>query len=446
MIFRRTDDTTKLSSTSFIVKAASCAGKITIVLPDFTYNAYNYWGATSDNGTTPTWTGRSLYNQASASSNNNTRAYAVCFDRPYSTPPAIPQTYWSDAEQSVITFLEAQGYDLAYYSCIDLENDTAQTLLTTAKLVMLIGHHEYMSTNMYNSLLAAMGAGVNFHMVSGNTALWHTRFAGSDTNKRTMICYKDSLSVDVTAGFTGTGRDPGGYTGTWRDTRTATAPNNPDYRIETALTGQHTGNGGNTTVKQQVPFASKGLPIWRNSASVQALTSGQSYTVAINGGGTGFELDVPDGSGQGTPPNMVKLNPFATGTLTNGTNLNGTIYSTSWSPTASFTLYRRSASRALIFNTGAWRGWWSINRYAGSTYAGGGQANGVDVNWQNAFLAIMYDLGCPPVTLSNAKPNVDPNLTDPSTSAPTTYTDKTGVTRAYGLTCPEDGQFMATMF
>jgi hypothetical protein len=443
VLFRRTDITTDFSCATFIVRPASAAGKIAVVLPDFTWHAYNVWGATTDHGGAgATYTGRSLYGLGDQT--NAHRAYAVCFDRPCITPAQNGVTWWMDTEHSTITFLEAQGYDLAYYSCTDLENDTALNLLTRAKLVVPLGHHEYWSAGVYNSLRAAADAGVNFMIQSGNTGLWRTRFAAADTGKRTMICYKDSLTVDVTAGWTGTGRDPGGYTGTWRDTRAGTAPNNPDQRLETALTGQHFVNGSNTTVKQQVPFASRGLPIWRNSASVQALTTGNSYTDATGATGwsAGFELDVPDGSA-GSPPNLVQLNPFATGSLTGGANTNGSVYTSTISPVASFSLYRRNASRALIFMTGAWRGWWGVTRYAGGNYANSGGVTTPDVNWQNALLAVMYDLGCPPVTLNSAKPHADTDVTDPATGAPADYRDRTGVTRAYGLTCPEDGQFMA---
>jgi hypothetical protein len=447
VIFRRTDVTTDFSSGTFIVKAPSAAGKVAVVLADFTWNAYNLWGATSDHGAlgVGVWSGRNVYQIGGdgASGNSAHRAYAVSFDRPKGTVETQPQTDVLDTEQPVITFLEGQGYDLVYYSCVDLENDTSATLLNQAKMVVLIGHQEYWTTNVYNSLRAAMNAGVPFMIQSSNTALWHTRFAAADTNKRTMICYKDSLTVDVNAGFTGTGRDPVSYTGTWRDTRTAVSPNNPDFRVETAFQGQHFLNGNLTSVQQSVPFASKGMPLWRNSASIQALGSG-AYTVAITGNGAGYEFDAPDGT-TGSPSNLVSLNPFSAGTLTNGANLNGTIYTSTITPTGSFSLYRRYASRALIFDTGAWRGWWGVTRFAASSYANASFVTTPDVNWQNALLAVMYDLGAAPVTLTNMKPNVDTAVTNPATGALVPLGDKTGVARAYGLTCPEDGQFMATV-
>jgi hypothetical protein len=248
------------------------------------------------------------------------------------------------------------------------------------------------------------------------------------------------MTVDNAAGFTGTGRDPVSYTGTWRDSRTAVAPNNSDVRRENALTGQLFVLNGQVATPVLVPFASKGSPIWRNSAGVQALTTGNSYTAASNN--AGYELDAPDGSA-GQPPNLANLNPYSVGPLSLGSNAAGTIYTTSYTASAGFTLYRRFSSRALVFNTGAWRGWWGVTRWGKGSYQGASATP--DLNWQNAFLAVMYDLGCPPAAAAAMQPDADTALTDPATGAPATAADKTGVTRAYGLTCPEDGQFMAAI-
>jgi hypothetical protein len=442
-VFRRTDVITHYAVGVFIVRPSqsSAKGKVAVCLSDFTWHAYNVWGSTADGGGplgTGTWTGRSLYQIGGDgnAANNAHRAYAVCSDRPYATGSTVSQTFLYDNEQPLISFLEAQGYDLAYYSNIDQENDSSLSLLATAKLVVLIGHQEYWTANVYSSFQAARDAGVNFMIQSSNTALWHTRFAAADTSKRTMICYKDGLTVDVTAGFTGTGRDPAGYTGTWRDSRTAIAPNNPDVRRENALTGQLFVLNGVISTTPAVPFASKGIPIWRNSAGVQALTSGNVYTATHST--AGFETDSADGSA-GQPPNLVNLNSFSIGPVGQGANANGTTYSATVTETCGFTLYR-AASRGLVFNTGAWRGWWGTTQFAGS-----GLGASKDVNWQNALLAVMYDLGCPPVTLASMRPGIDTDVTDPATGAPAPSTDKTGVARAYGLRCPEDGQFMAVM-
>ena len=45
----------------------------------------------------------------------------------------MPQTGLYDNQQGIITFLEAQGYDLVYYSCADLDGDATATLLTQTR-------------------------------------------------------------------------------------------------------------------------------------------------------------------------------------------------------------------------------------------------------------------------------------------------------------------------
>ena len=434
MLFRRTDVSSNFSSGHFVVRSASAKGKVAVIVPDMTHQAYNVWGATTDNGpfSSGSWSGRSLYAYGPDGSNNFAhRAYAVSFDRPYGTQSMQSNTYMFDSEHGLNVFLEAQGYDLTYYSDVDLENNP--TLLNTAALVIVNGHHEYWTKNVYDCLTNAADAGVNMMFNSSNTAGWHTRFAAADTNKRTMICYKDSGTQDVTAGWTGTGFDPLTYTGSWRDSRTGGSVNNTDIRRENALTGQLFMFSAPVALDMTVPFAQKTLPIWRNASGVQALTSGQTYTTPIVV--VGQELDAPDGSA-GQPSNLVNLCPTPSGTLTTGANAAGTTYNTSTSTTAGFTLYRRS-SGALIFNTGSWRGWNGVSRWRTGTFVV--SAPSVDLNWQNALLAIMYDLGVTPTAPRELEPGNDTALTNPATGAPAGGRSSTAL--AYGLRAPEDGNF-----
>jgi hypothetical protein len=441
VVFRRTDagNTANFSTGVFVVRPASVQGKIVNVVPDTTWQAYNLWGATTDNGVlgVGTWTGRSLYAAGSDGATGvfGHRAYAVSFDRPYGTQAQQANTYLYDAEYGSIHFAEAQGYDLTYLSTLDLDNDP--TILTRAALVHMNGHHEYWTTNVYNAFTAADDAKVNMLITASNVALWHTRYAVADTSKRTMICYKESGSIDVNPGFDGgTGRDPVSYTGTWRDARTAVAPNNTDVRRENALTGQIFAASTPSNIQTTVPFASKGLPIWRNSATIQALTAGNVYTNPY--ANIGDEVELPDGSA-GQPANLVQLSPTVA-SWANGANANGTTYHTTLtSVTASFTVYRRY-SGALIFNTGSWRGWWGLSRFAKGAFAGAVTA--VSLDWQNAFLACLYDLGATPAAITALRPGIDTAPTNPATGAPTG--GRTGVTRAYGLRAEADGAFMIT--
>lgn len=429
-LLRRTDTGGHISSGHFVVRATSMVGKMVVIIPDQTHQAYNRWGAITDVGTTAT--GSSLY---AAGSDGATwvfqhRAYAVSFDRPYSVQSDRDVTYLFDSTMSFIAFAEAQGYEMCYVSDIDLHrNDT--TFLVGARMVVVAGHQEYWTKNTYDSMLAVINNyGINVFDLSSNTALWRTRFASGDTNFRTLICYKDSANEDVgnNTSLPGNGFDPVEYTGTWRDTRTSPGTvNNPLVRRENVF-GQIFAISGHFSGQAAIDFAHKTKPLWRNSPDIQALTTGQTYTspfVTI-----GDETDTPDGS-TGQPSNMVTLfsQPGVTSVL--GANAAGSVYSTSVTVTVAWTLVQTSGG-SLIFSTGNWRGHNAISRWR--TASTDISTGGVDVNWQNAFLCMLYDMGQVPVTLTSMQPGVDTDVTDPAVGAP--GVGNTTVGKAYGLLEP----------
>jgi len=442
ILFRRTDETANVASCHLTVKTDP-TDKAVMITPDNTYQAYNMWGATNNNGSRDagTWTGRNLY-QAGADAgipNFAHRSYATSFDRPYGTQSTRVNTYLFDSEFGMLVFAEAQGFDLTYASDIDLEKDS--NYLDDAKLVMTNGHTEYWTTNMWDCYQNARDNGVNLMFNASNVALWRVRFDVGDINKRTMICYKDSATVDISAGFTGSGLDPVSYTGTWRDSRTS-SPNNSDRRPEDSLTGQLFKVSAPLNGTLDVPFASQDLPIWRNSTSIQALTTGQTYTTSA--GVVGDELDFVDDTSLTKPDNLVKLSPSTRTFNDQASNANGTIYTEdATNIVIGFSLYRAD-SGALVFNTGSWRGWLTVSRWQKGDYESGGT---IDPNWQNAFLAIMHDLGVVLETPTTVRP-ADTQLIDPVTGAPGPTRDDIAV--AYGLEVPVEsgntGNFIGFFF
>jgi hypothetical protein len=426
---RRTDVTTHVASGHFVVKAASVTNKMVVVIPDQTHQAYNRWGAITDTGTT--MTGRSLY--ASGADGGTwvftDRAYAVSFDRPYGLQADRDVTYLFDSTMSFISFAEAQGYEMCYVSDMDLH--ASPTICQGAAMVVLAGHQEYWTTNTYNAMYNIVNNyGINVVNLSANTALWHTRFASADTNYRTMICYKESGTLDVgpNGALPGTGYDPVSYTGTWRDTRQLSGTvNNVDIRRENFL-GQIFVISGHFSGQAVIDAAHKTSPIWRNSAGVQALTTGQTYTCPITS--IGDETDYPDGS-SGQPANMVMLfsQPGVTSSL--GANAAGTLYSSSVTVTLGWTLAQTSGG-SLIFSTGNWRGHNPISRWRTASTAP--STGGIDLNWQNALLCILYDMGQTPVTLTAMQPGTDTAVTDPAMGG--MGQGKTTVGKAYGLLEP----------
>ncbi|HEV2412738.1 MAG TPA: N,N-dimethylformamidase beta subunit family domain-containing protein [Candidatus Saccharimonadales bacterium] len=262
---RRSDNTGYLFQSLFVVKSPVPSSKtqgIMLTMADTTWQAYNVWGATTDaGGGYAGYTGRSLYGQGPNQS-LNARAFAVSYDRPIGVIGANAATFYWDSEGGLVAFLEGNGYEISYFTMIDLEKNPAiPSMYTTA---ISSGHSEYWSSNMRDAFEDARDSGTNVMFFTSNTSLWHVRFDPADTNKRRMICYKDS---HATTGYDGvTQYDPGGYTGTWRDPRTTVGGvNNTERRPENSMTGQWFIGNANVNERIAVPDDYKNLPIWRNT-------------------------------------------------------------------------------------------------------------------------------------------------------------------------------------
>lgn len=98
----------------------------------------------------------------------------VSFDRPYGrycqildAPLSTGSGSWFLWEYPFAYWLEQQGYDVSYISCLDTHADPAGLL--RAKGFLSIGHDEYYSLEMYRHLLSARDAGVNLCFFSGDT-------------------------------------------------------------------------------------------------------------------------------------------------------------------------------------------------------------------------------------------------------------------------------------
>ncbi|MGH9377832.1 MAG: N,N-dimethylformamidase beta subunit family domain-containing protein [Terriglobia bacterium] len=136
-----------------------------------TYQAYNRWGGTS------------LYT-------TNPRAYKVSFNRPYSRGHGAGDfLQW---EYNMVRFLEREGYDVTYSTDVDTHARGDQLLRHAGFLV--VGHDEYWSWQMRDSVEAARDQGVGLGFFAANTCFWQVRFepslATGDLN-RTMVGYKE---------------------------------------------------------------------------------------------------------------------------------------------------------------------------------------------------------------------------------------------------------------
>jgi hypothetical protein len=295
---RRTDNTAFVAQGIFVVKSpvpASQNSQIMLATSEFTWQAYNVWGARTDTGIGYSgYTGRSLYAQAPANAITG-RSFAVSFDRPIGTIGANAASYYWESEGSLVNFLEGNGYDIAYFASTDIEKNSV--IPSRFKVAVVSGHSEYWTDNLRDGYENARAAGTNLMFLSSNTSLWRVRFAAGDTNKRTMICYKDSHD---TVGYDGTTKyDPTSYTGTWRDSRTTPGGvNNTVQRPEPALGGQWFIGNGPFTDRIAVTNTHGSLPIWRNTrvATGGTITYRGSASAVLTTAATSINYTQPSGT------------------------------------------------------------------------------------------------------------------------------------------------------
>lgn len=162
---------TASSSAWFIVRQArpGSTSKILLQLSTNTYNAYNNWG------------GFSVYAYNSLSNNQGHR---VSFERPV-------RSQFSRGELPFVKWAEANGYALEFAANDDLE--FRPEILAGYKLVLSVGHDEYWSAPMRDSLEAWIAKGGNVAFFSGNTCCWQVR---TEDEGRAFTCWKQNYHLD----------------------------------------------------------------------------------------------------------------------------------------------------------------------------------------------------------------------------------------------------------
>lgn len=252
-----------LSQAFFVVRAPITAkGKILLVLATNTYNAYNKWG------------GHCLY----------TGATHVSFHRPWErgfvtrpvaaydgrvaavAPDGDPEHHqltnylaehkyplwcasggWHNWERRFVQWAEANGFQLDYAVNSDLEFHP--DVLDGYALLVSMGHDEYWSWAMRDTIDAFVAQGGNHAIFSGNTSFWQVRYADAG---RTMICYK------------GTARTHDPVMGTAEQSRLSDFWSNPLIgRPENLTTGLSFTRGGYVRVGGGVPRSSGAYTIHR---------------------------------------------------------------------------------------------------------------------------------------------------------------------------------------
>lgn len=187
------------------VRSPSVADALVVVNADTTWQAYNAWG------------GYSLYHGPDGLRAD--RAREVSFDRPYDFGSGGAD--FIGAELPLVSLAEKLGLRLAYATDVDLHRDPR--LLDGARAVLSLGHDEYWSPAMRQSVTAARDRGVNVAFFGANAIYRKIRFLpGPSGPDRIEVNYKDDTDP---IGAT----DPAAVTTQWR------AP--PSDDPESSLTG-----------------------------------------------------------------------------------------------------------------------------------------------------------------------------------------------------------------
>ncbi|WP_280669810.1 MULTISPECIES: N,N-dimethylformamidase beta subunit family domain-containing protein [unclassified Kitasatospora] len=189
------------------VESPSVAGRVVLVQPVTSYQAYNTWG------------GRNLY--VGPDGAFATRARAVSFDRPYQDEDGAADFF--RLEQPLVAFAERQGLPLAYRTSVDLDLDPHA--LDGAAAVLSEGHDEYWSPAMRATVTHARDAGSNLAFLGANAVYRRIRFESAASGPdRVEVNYKVPQEDPLY------GKDNSRVTGDW--------PSPPDADPQSSLTGQ----------------------------------------------------------------------------------------------------------------------------------------------------------------------------------------------------------------
>lgn len=139
-------------------------------------------------------------------SNDGTRAYQVSFDRPFQYGLDVGSEQFNNMltwEYNMARWLESQGYNVSYYTNLDVSTNPWQ--LYSQKIFLSVGHDEYWSMEQRNNVQQARDNGINLAFFSANTAYWQVRFDPSSSGQanRVITIYKDTSGIG-----TGVSLDP----------------------------------------------------------------------------------------------------------------------------------------------------------------------------------------------------------------------------------------------
>ncbi|MGJ0483987.1 MAG: N,N-dimethylformamidase beta subunit family domain-containing protein [Methylomicrobium sp.] len=372
----------------FIVRDDASTSDMLFQTSDTTWQAYNDYG------------GNSLYSGSPAG-----RAYKVSYNRPFNTRAVDNGQDWVfNAEYPMVRWLEANGYNVSYFTGVD--SDRRGNLIANHKVFLSVGHDEYWSGGQRANVEAARDrnpSGVHLAFFSGNEVFWKTRWENNIINTagalgtetyRTLVCYKETHANAVIDPA-----DPPIWTGTWLDPRFS--PPADGGKPQNALTGTLFMVNDGATTAITVPAADGKMRFWRNT-SIANLTTG-SGTLADSTLGYEWDVDPANPDTATTPAGLegslvrpAGLIHLSTTTVT-GSNARLQDYGSTYgagSVTHNLTLYKHS-SGALVFGAGTVQWSWGLD----STHDRGSAA--ADVRMQQATVNLFADMSVQPATLQS---------------------------------------------
>jgi Bacterial Ig domain len=399
-------DTGGASHVLFVVRADAGKSDLLFQTSDTGWEAYNSYG------------GNSLYLAFPAG-----RAYKVSYNRPFLTRDVTNNPTWVfNAEYPMVRWLEANGYNISYFTGVDADRFGSEIL--SHKVFISVGHDEYWSGNQRANVEAARAAGIHLAFFSGNESFWKTRWEnsidGSNATYRTLVCYKEThanAAIDPD--------DPPTWTGTWRDPRFS--PPADGGRPENALSGTIYYVDSYRRDSITVPAAYGTRRFWRNT-SIATLAPGTTYTFPA--GTLGYEWDQDMNNGF-RPAGLIDLSSTTLDVSDTSSYLldYGSTYGAGVA-THSLTLYRAS-SGALVFGAGTVQWSWGLdnNHDNGSSPP--------DPNMQQATVNLFADMGIQPATLQ-------PGLVAAAASTDTILPTSTITAPAAGSIFPSGGAVTIT--
>jgi hypothetical protein len=192
------------------VRGPSARGRLVLVSPVTTWQAYNAWGCCS------------LYNGGDGKWADRSRA--VSFDRPYAGGSGAAGFLLG--ELPVVAEAERLRLPLDYVTDIDLH--AVPHLLDGARAVVSMDHDEYWSPAMREAVTAARDSGTNLAFLGANAIYRRIRLAATPLGPdRLQINYKDAYEDPLY------GHDDAQVTANW--------PEPPDADPESAVIGAQYG-------------------------------------------------------------------------------------------------------------------------------------------------------------------------------------------------------------